>query len=59
LSPLPSCQAVIAAVAHKEFKTIDLSALAKVTGQHAPFLDVKGFFDRTILVRHGFTVWRL
>ena len=59
LSPLPSCQAVIAAVAHKEFKTIDLNALAKTTGQGAPFLDVKGTFDRTKLAQHGFTVWRL
>jgi UDP-N-acetyl-D-galactosamine dehydrogenase len=59
LMPLPRVQAVIAAVAHREFKALTPAVLAGCCGQGAPFLDVKGGFDRDALAAAGFTVWRL
>jgi UDP-N-acetyl-D-galactosamine dehydrogenase len=59
LQDVPRCEAVIAAVAHTAFAGLDLAWLAGRTGAGAPFLDIKGAFDRTALARHGFTVWRL
>ena len=59
LTPLPKAEAVIAAVAHRQFKALDLAAIAAVTGTGAPFLDLKGIFDRQQLAAAGFEVWRL
>jgi UDP-N-acetyl-D-galactosamine dehydrogenase len=62
LTPLANvthADAVIAAVAHTEFKTMDISALARVTGPNTPFMDVKSVFNRSTLEQAGFSVWRL
>lgn len=55
----PKFEAVVAAVSHKEVLSIDLGALAKLTGPGAPFMDVKAAFDRGALQRAGFKAWRL
>jgi UDP-N-acetyl-D-galactosamine dehydrogenase len=51
--------AVIAAVSHKQILALDLAALAKKAGKGAPFIDVKGAFDRAKLAELGFRTWRL
>jgi UDP-N-acetyl-D-galactosamine dehydrogenase len=56
----PPCAAVIVAVAHRAFRALDPADFAgRTTGPGAPFLDVKGAFDRTALRQAGFQVWRL
>lgn len=55
----PKFDAVVAAVSHKEVSSIDLKELAKKTGRGAPFIDVKSNFDRELLAKNGFEVWRL
>ena len=59
LSPLPPCEAVIAAVAHREFRTLDPALLAKAAGPGAPVLDVKGIFAPTAVEQAGCLHWRL
>ena len=59
LSPLPPCEAVIAAVAHREFRTLDPALLAKAAGPGAPVLDVKGIYRGTTLEAVGLVGWRL
>lgn len=51
--------AVVAAVAHKEFLQLDPKAIAGATSGGVPFVDVKAAFDREALVRAGFEIWRL
>ena len=56
---LPKCHALVAAVAHKQFKqrgTGDF--IAKLTGS-ATFIDVKSAFDADAMRAAGATVWRL
>lgn len=55
----PKYEAIVAAVSHKQILGIELAALAKLTGPHAPFMDVKAAFDRETLGKLGFEVWRL
>ena len=59
LSPLPSCDAIIAAVAHRVFRNLDLSQLAKAAGPGAPLLDVKGIYRDHDLSSIGFHPWCL
>ncbi|GAC1368794.1 MAG: nucleotide sugar dehydrogenase [Aquirhabdus sp.] len=51
--------AVIAAVSHDVFKTLSIPQLRAKCADKAPFLDVKGSFDRDALTQAGFQVWRL
>jgi UDP-N-acetyl-D-galactosamine dehydrogenase len=62
LSPLDAVaqyDAVIAAVSHDDFKTLSIAELQARCAPAAPFLDVKGLFDRAGLTAAGFAVWRL
>lgn len=59
LEDVKHADAVIAAVAHTEFKAMDVGALNKVTGPNTPFMDVKSVFNRAKLEQAGFSVWRL
>ncbi|HET8730915.1 MAG TPA: nucleotide sugar dehydrogenase [Moraxellaceae bacterium] len=59
LDDLTGIDAVIAAVAHREVRGMDLDKLARKTGAGAPFIDVKSAFDRVRLEAAGFHVWRL
>jgi UDP-N-acetyl-D-galactosamine dehydrogenase len=56
---LPRADALVVAVAHRQFLARPLSDfLAKVVG-HGCFIDVKSQFDMAALQRAGLTVWRL
>ena len=56
---LPRADAVVVAVAHRQFIAMPLADhLAKVV-EHGCFIDVKSQFDMTALRRAGLTVWRL
>ena len=59
MAPLPKADAVIAAVAHRAFKALTPAVIAASCPPGAPFLDVKGAFDRAALAAAGFTAWRL
>lgn len=59
MGDVESADAVIAAVAHEDIKTIDIGALGKITGLRAPFMDVKSIFNPDSIERAGFIVWRL
>jgi UDP-N-acetyl-D-galactosamine dehydrogenase len=50
---------VIAAVSHDAFAAWSVADLRARCEAGAPFLDVKGQFDRAILADAGFAVWRL
>ena len=56
---LPRADAVVVAVAHRQFVAMPLAHyLAKVV-EHGCFIDVKSQFDMTALQGTGLTVWRL
>jgi UDP-N-acetyl-D-galactosamine dehydrogenase len=56
---LPRAEAIVAAVAHKEFLARPVSDYtSKLTGRGV-FVDVKAQFDRSALGERGIAVWRL
>lgn len=59
LSDVGLVDAVIAAVAHTEFKQLSMAELKKYVCGNAPFLDVKSAFNKDSLESVGFSVWRL
>ncbi len=56
---LPTSHAIVAAVAHREFKGRDTADYIAKMAKAAPFIDVKCAFDADALRRAGSTVWRL
>jgi len=56
---LPKADAIVAAVAHKEFLKKDVSAYAKIVRNGGCFIDVKSAFDAPALRKAGLGVWRL
>ena len=56
---LPRGDALIVAVAHRDFKTISVAAVADKLVPGGCFIDVKSQFDRAALEKAGFRVWRL
>jgi len=57
---LPQADAIVAAVAHKEFLKKDTAAFAaKLKHGGGCFVDVKSAFDATALRKSGIGVWRL
>ncbi len=56
---LPSADALIAAVAHKQFVGMSTGELATKLMPQGCFMDVKARFDATALRSAGFSVWRL
>lgn len=56
---LPPAAAIVAAVAHKEFKNRPLSDYVGKLQQGGVMTDVKSMFDEAQLVSQGVTVWRL
>jgi len=63
LTPLAQAgrvSAIVAAVAHREFKALGLDDLAGLkNADTVPFMDVKASFDRAALEQAGYRVWRL
>ena len=56
---LPRADAIVAAVAHRDYRALDV---AQIVGRLAPgacFIDVKAAFPQAALESHGLRVWRL
>jgi UDP-N-acetyl-D-galactosamine dehydrogenase len=56
---LPRAQAIVAAVAHREYRGIGIEALAGKLVAGGTFVDVKSAFDVEALQACGLQVWRL
>jgi UDP-N-acetyl-D-galactosamine dehydrogenase len=56
---LPRADAVVAAVAHRDYRRLDVGALAALVTPGGCFVDVKSMFDRRGLEEAGLRVWRL
>lgn len=60
LNQLNQIEAVVAAVAHEQVLTLDVSVLvSKMSNKQTPWIDVKSAFNRNLLASNGFNVWRL
>jgi UDP-N-acetyl-D-glucosamine/UDP-N-acetyl-D-galactosamine dehydrogenase len=51
--------AVVAAVAHKEYRAFDSSRLSSLMGQNPVLIDVKGIYDRQQMTAAGIRIWTL
>jgi UDP-N-acetyl-D-glucosamine/UDP-N-acetyl-D-galactosamine dehydrogenase len=58
-SDLPQAEAIVAAVAHKEFLVRPVADYAAKLTARGSFMDVKAQFDRSALGERGVAVWRL
>ncbi|HOG02960.1 MAG TPA: UDP binding domain-containing protein, partial [Accumulibacter sp.] len=56
---MPPAAAIVAAVAHRQFKERPLSDYVGKLQKGGVLTDVKSMFDEAQLVSHGVTVWRL
>ena len=56
---LPRADAIVAAVAHREYAALSVDDLAKKLVKGGAFIDVKAAFSAKDLQEHGFRVWRL
>ena len=56
---LPAADAIVAAVAHKEFAALTMEDIGKKLVRGGAFIDVKALFDAGALVAAGYRVWRL
>ena len=56
---LPRCEAIVAAVAHRQYLDRPLSDYLAKVAEKSCFIDVKSRFDRQNLRNAGLTVWRL
>ena len=56
---LPRADAIVAAVAHREYAALSVDALCAKVVQGGAFIDVKATFDPVALAAAGCRVWRL
>jgi UDP-N-acetyl-D-galactosamine dehydrogenase len=56
---LKAASAVIAAVAHRNFRVWSACELASLMGRNPVVVDIKGMYDQLALERAGMRVWRL
>jgi UDP-N-acetyl-D-galactosamine dehydrogenase len=56
---LPRADAVVAAVAHREFASLSIEDFSRKLVKGGAFIDVKAAFDSAALRAAGFRVWRL
>ncbi|HSV51001.1 MAG TPA: nucleotide sugar dehydrogenase [Burkholderiaceae bacterium] len=56
---LPRADAIVAAVAHKEYAALGVEDLGKKMVKGGAFIDVKSAFDRRSIEAQGYKVWRL
>lgn len=59
LTQLQPAAAVVMAVAHREYRHMDVCGLLAHVGEHPVVIDVKGIFARQELTNSGCRVWRL
>ena len=58
-SELPRADAIVAAVAHKEFAALSVDDFSKKLIKGGAFIDVKAAFDRGAIEGAGYRLWRL
>lgn len=58
-SDLPRAEAIVAAVAHKQYAEMDVEDLTRKLIKGGCFIDVKAAFDKAALEAAGAKVWRL
>jgi UDP-N-acetyl-D-galactosamine dehydrogenase len=56
---LPRADAIVAAVAHKEFAALSVDELGKKMVKGGAFIDVKAAFDSAAIQAGGYKLWRL
>ncbi len=56
---LPRADAIVAAVAHREFAALSVEDLSKKLVRGGAFIDVKASFDRQAIKAAGYQFWRL
>ena len=56
---LPRADAIVAAVAHKEFAALTMEDFSKKLVKGGAFIDVKAAFDRDAIRSAGYRLWRL
>jgi UDP-N-acetyl-D-galactosamine dehydrogenase len=59
LGELPRADAVVAAVSHHEYASLEVEVLGKMLVKGGAFIDVKASFDAHALRQAGYRVWRL
>jgi UDP-N-acetyl-D-glucosamine/UDP-N-acetyl-D-galactosamine dehydrogenase len=59
LEDMPRAQAIVAAVAHREYKELHIATVAAMGVPGAVFVDVKASFDASALSAAGLRLWRL
>ena len=56
---LPQADAIVAAVAHKEYAALKVADFGKKLVAGGAFIDVKAAFDESSFLQAGYKVWRL
>jgi UDP-N-acetyl-D-galactosamine dehydrogenase len=56
---LPRADAIVAAVAHREFATLSVDDFSRKLVKGGAFIDVKAAFDRRAIEGGGYKLWRL
>jgi UDP-N-acetyl-D-galactosamine dehydrogenase len=56
---LPRADAIVAAVAHKEFAALSMEDFSKKLVKGGAFIDVKAAFDAKLFREAGYQLWRL
>jgi UDP-N-acetyl-D-galactosamine dehydrogenase len=56
---LPRADAIVAAVAHKQYQSLGLEEIGRKIVRNGCFIDVKAGFDGAAFARAGLAVWRL
>lgn len=56
---MPRADAIVAAVAHKEFAALSMDDFSKKLVKGGAFIDVKASFDRRAIEGAGYKLWRL
>jgi len=56
---LPRADALVAAVAHREYQALSVEDLGREMVKGGAFFDVKAVFDQPALWAAGYRVWRL
>ncbi len=59
LSEISNCDLVIAAVAHKEYRTLSTDDFARMLANNGGLFDLKGILPRKPLTELGIEVWRI
>ena len=59
LADLPRADAIVAAVAHKEYAALSLDDISRRLTPGGAFIDVKAAFDADAMAKAGYRVWRL